>query len=258
MTTEPLQTTSGRRIPQASTPDMTEIRDLPQRLAYVPEGLPAVPGGWTERTWDVAGRSLSLILPASPDAFLDDPEVIAAHEQTEYMPYWAYLWPAALSMAAAVMKRSWTPGTPALELGAGVGLVGLAGCHAGLQMTFTDYDATSVDLCLFNARHQGFSHARGYVLDWRQPAAEQYPLLLGCELLYEDRNHDMLLDVLDQMLLPNGCAWFGDGGRARAERFCRLLTQRGYSYRLYDELGAPLPLLRVGRYQLIEVRRTTD
>lgn len=258
MTTEQPQSSVGHSPPQPSTPDTTEIRDLPPRLTTVPEGLPEVPGGWTERTWDVAGRALSLVLPASPDAFLDDPDVIAAHEQTEYMPYWAYLWPAALSMAAAVLNRSWTPGTPALELGAGVGLVGLAGCHAGLQMTFTDYDATSVNLCLFNAHRQGFPDASGYVLDWRQPAVERYPVLLGCELLYEDRNHDMLLDVLDRMLLPDGCAWFGDGGRARAERFCRLLSQRGYSYRLFDEQGAPLPLLRVGRYQLIEVRRAAD
>jgi hypothetical protein len=53
-----------------------------------------IPGGWTMRTWELAGRTLSLILPAVPDAFLDDPDVVQRHTQSQYMPYWAYLWPA--------------------------------------------------------------------------------------------------------------------------------------------------------------------
>lgn len=239
----------------ASTPDTTEIRRLPPRLVTAPAGLPDVPGGWTQQSWELAGTTLTLVLPADPDAFLDDPQVIAAHEQTQYMPYWAYLWPAALHMATAVLRKSWTPGTSALELGAGVGLVGLAGCHAGLQVTFTDYDPVAVQLCLHNAREQGFAdRSQGEVIDWQQPPDRQYPVILGCEILYEDRNHDLLIPLLRRMLARDGVAWFGDGGRARAERFCRLLSAAGFRYRLFDEEGAPLPLLRVGRYQLIEIR----
>ena len=239
---------------QATTPDMQEIRDQPPALIATPDGLKPVPGGWTERHWDIAGRRLSMVLPAKPDAYLDDPEVVAAHEATEYMPYWAYLWPAAVHMATSVLQQAWTPGTAALELGAGVGLVGLAACHAGLQVTFTDYDATAVRLCEFNAHRQGFTQARGEVLDWTQPQSTQYPVIFGCEILYEDRNHDLLIPVLQQMLARDGVAWFGDAGRVRAERFCRLLGPAGFQYRLFDEAGQPLPLLRIGRYQLIEVR----
>lgn len=239
---------------QPSTPDTTEFVPLPVRRIPTPPGLPEIPGGWTERHWEIVGRKLSLVMPAVPDAFLDDPAVMAAHERNEYMPYWAYLWPAAVHMAAAVLRQPWEPRSPTLELGAGVGLVGLAACHAGLDVVFTDYDATSVDLCLFNAHRQGFLQARGEVVDWRQPPARQYPVILGCEILYEDRNHDLLLPVLQQLLPREGVAWFGDGGRVRAERFCRMLLAAGFQYRLMDEQGESLSQLRVGRYQLIEVR----
>lgn len=239
---------------QPSTPSTTEIRDLPPATTATSK-LPVIPGGWTERSWTIAGREFRLTLPASPDTFLDDPAVAAAHARDEYMPYWAYLWPASLAMSAAVLRQPWPTGTSVLELGAGVGLVGLAALAAGYDVTITDYDAVAVQLALVNAQRHGFDRARGHVLDWREPGTQRYPVLLGCELLYEDRNHELLIAVCQQLLTDGGEAWFGDGGRVRAARFCRLAEATGFAVRLFDEAGDPLPALRVGRYQLIEVRR---
>ena len=50
------------------------------------------------------------------------------------MPYWPYLWPAAYAMSAAVLRENWPPGAAALEIGAGIGLVGLA--HRGRTARF--------------------------------------------------------------------------------------------------------------------------
>jgi predicted nicotinamide N-methyase len=159
-------------------------------------------------------------------------------------------------MTAAVLRQPWPAGTPVLELGAGVGLVGLAALAAEYRVTITDYDPTAVELALYNARRHGFDAVRGHVLDWRTPGTERYPVLLGCELLYEDRNHELLLEVCRSLMTPDGVAWFGDGGRVRAERFCRLATAAGFAVRLFDEAGQPLSALRVGRYQLIELFRS--
>lgn len=233
----------------------TELRDLPAPLADAPPELPEIPGGWTERSWTIAGEELSLLLPAAPDAFLDDAGVLAAHDRDGYMPYWAYLWPASLHMAAAILRRPWPLETPVLELGAGVGFVGLAAAKAGYRVTITDYDATAVQLALFNAHRSGLKRVSGSVLDWRHPAAESYPVILGCELLYEDRNHELLIGVLDKMLADDGVAWFGDGGRMRAERFAGLLPSNRYALSLSDEFGAALPALRVGQYQRLAVQR---
>ena len=235
-------------------PDTLELRTPSVRLAETPAGLPDVPGGWTQKEWTIEGHVFQLILPAAPDDFLDDAEVHAAFERDEYMPYWAYLWPASLKMVATILRTNWVPGTEVLELGAGIGLVGLAGLARGLKVTFSDYEPKAVDLALFNARRAGYSTASGLVLDWRQIPDRRFPLLWGCELLYEDRNHEPLLDLTRKMLCPGGTAWFVDGGRAKAERFCRLAKERGISFRIFDEQMQPLANPRVGRYQLIEVR----
>lgn len=234
--------------------DTLEIRDSIGRLNETPPGLPDVPGGWGQREWVIEGHRFQLVLPAIPDAFLEDASVHAAFDRDEYMPYWAYLWPASLKMVATVLRSDWSAGAEVLELGAGIGLVGLAGLAKGLNVTFSDYEPKAVELALFNARRAGFEHARGLVLDWRNPPAGKFPYLWGCELLYEDRNHEPLLHLTRQMLADDGVAWFVDGGRAKAGRFCNLLQQFGFKHKILDEEGHRLPEPRVGRYQLIEVR----
>lgn len=239
---------------QQTTSSMAELRHLPPAMPSPPVELPHIAGGWTERSWTISGKTLSLVLPARPDALLDDEQVIAAHEQDGYMPYWAYLWPASIPMAEAILQQPWPVDTPMLEVGAGVGFVGLAAALAGYQVTITDYDATAVELALLNARRMGLTNVAGTVLDWRQPTGERFPVVIGCEILYEDRNHELLLDVLRERLAPGGAAWFGDGGRVRAERFIRLAQTAGYSVTLRDETGRELSTPRAGRYQLLELR----
>lgn len=242
---------------QTTTDSMTELRTLPTAMLCPPDELPPVAGGWTERSWTIAGRTMTLVLPAKPDALLDDADVLVAHERDGYMPYWAYLWPASLPMAEAIFKQPWPTNTAVLELGAGVGFVGLAAALAGYRTTITDYDPTAVQLTLFNARRMELPSVTGQVLDWRHPTGECFSVVIGCELLYEDRNHELLLNVLQARLVPGGVAWFGDGGRVRAERFIDLARAAGFILTLRDEQGAELTSPRAGRYQLLELRRNT-
>lgn len=236
-------------------PDTLELHEPSPALGTTPEGLPDVPGGWAEREWTIEGHHFRLVLPSSPDAFLDDAAVHAAFDHDGYMPYWAYLWPASLKMAATILRRDWPAGAEVLELGAGIGLVGLAGLARGLHVTFSDYEPKAVELAQYNARRAGYSQVSGVVLDWRNPLPKQFSWIWGCELLYEDRNHEPLLQLTRAMLAPGGTAWYVDGGRAKAERFCKLLPEFGLSYQLYDEEFQPLQVPRVGRYQLIQVQR---
>jgi len=189
--------------------------------------LPDIPGGWTERQFDIAGRAFTLILPANPDAFLDDPVVHARHDQDGYMPYWSYLWPTSLETAAAVLRSTWTPGTQALEIGAGTGLTGLAGLAMGLEVTFSDYDALSVDLCLLNARRNGFENGQGLVLDWRKPVDRKFAIIFGCDVIYEQPNHGPILGLLHNMLAPQGECWLSDPGRHQSDAFIDLARSEG-------------------------------
>jgi predicted nicotinamide N-methyase len=194
--------------------------------------LPHVPGGWTERTFALGDRSVTLDLPADPDALLEQPAVLDRHARDDYMPYWAHLWPAAIRTAEAIVRFGWTPRGRVLELGCGLGLVGIAaaiaGERTGVHVTLSDYDAEAVAVALHNARRNGLENVTGRLLDWRDPPAERFHAVIGCDLLYEERDHAPLLDALDRLLEPGGLAWFGDPGRSRAIDFWHRAEERGY------------------------------
>jgi predicted nicotinamide N-methyase len=203
--------------------------------------LPSVPGGWTRREFSIGGGSLVLWVPASPDALLDDADVLARNRRDDYMPYWAWIWDAALRMGALVAAEHWPVGARALELGAGLGLVGLAAARVGLAVTFTDHDPLAVEVALRNAAENGVADVRGWVLDWRALAdapRERFPIVLACDVVYEERDHDALLDTLERFLAADGVAWIGDPGRTRVSAFRARAAERGFRV---ETRGAPDP-----------------
>ncbi|MFN7766705.1 MAG: class I SAM-dependent methyltransferase [Planctomycetaceae bacterium] len=194
--------------------------------------LPAIPGAWIDEPFDLGRVVISLRRPADPDAFLDEPEVLAANHRDDYMPYWCHVWPACYETARALVNHSWSPATRVLEIGAGLALPGLAALAIGLDVTISDYDPDALQLVRFNARRQGCeTRLTTLLLDWRQPQNLQYDLIVGCEVIYERRNHPLVLDVLDRMLAPGGEAWISDPGRHTAHLFLEDCRARGYAVR---------------------------
>jgi predicted nicotinamide N-methyase len=193
----------------------------------------------------VSDRRFRLMLPASPDAFLDDPDVQQANRETDYMPYWAYLWPAARKMASHVLNERWQPGASALELGSGIGLVGIAALTAGLRVTFSDYDRTSLSAATQNARLNHVEADAAELLDWRNIETaglrRHFPVILGCDVLYEVSLHAPLLNVIDCFLADGGVCWLGDPGRTAIRVFCAAASERGYAIEVRDERGELCP-----------------
>ena len=218
------------------------------------DDLPPLPCGWIVREYSLGDRVLKLTVPDRPDALLDEREVAAANRQDDYMPYWAYLWPSAIPMAKAVLKADWPEGTRVLELGCGVGLVGVAALAKGCRVALTDYDARSVAAARHNARLNGFENFEAFALDWRQPPATTYPVILGCDLLYEQRHLRPSIDLLEVMLEPGGTCWLTDGGRKVAHQLWYLARERGYAVSMRDSEGREIKTPGV-HYQLFELRR---
>ncbi len=224
-------------------------------------GLPDIPGGWSTREVDLGIRSVRLTLPESPDAFLDDPDVQAANRDSDYMPYWSYLWPSVIQMGRLIACESWPAGQRCLEIGAGIGLAGIAGMIAGLDVTFSDYDSTAVQTARKNAFQNGLGpvpdQATDVLLDWRDPAAvslKPFPVVLGCDVLYEPGTLEPVLNVLDALLADGGVCWIGDPGRQYLPEFCDRLTDRGYSIELRDETGRIVTAYELSSFRLLVLR----
>ncbi|MBT4866664.1 MAG: methyltransferase domain-containing protein [Planctomycetaceae bacterium] len=218
-------------------------------------GLPVIPGGWMSREVVIGSQTFSLALPADPNEFLSDPETLASRpDDDDYAPYWPHLWTSARPMAEAIASANWTDATRTLELGCGVGLVGLAGLASGLDVTFSDYEPHAVQLAHHNAHANGFDKAGALVLDWREPISERFPVILACDVVYDVSDHLPLLDLLAVMLEERGCCWIGDAGRQTAASFIELARRRNFDVELHDEYGNRMLEPHVGRFQLMQLR----
>jgi len=162
----------------------------------------------------VDGRSFLIERPSESDRLLDAPEVHAAFERDEYMPYWADLWPAARMLAKVIVREPWQPGQAALEIGCGLGLPGIAALSCGLSVTFSDYDPCALRFTAANARLNGFENFQTTQLDWRHPPADlRTGLLLAADLIYELRNIEPLVAFINHVLVPDGICLLTDQDR---------------------------------------------
>lgn len=174
-------------------------------------------------------QEVLLARPADPDRLLDDPGVLAWNARDDYMPYWAYLWPGAFLLAEAVAREPWTVGQQALEIGCGLGLAGLVALRRGLNVRFTDYDEAPLRFVQRSVVENGLDPSCSSIgwLDWRDLPPEQYPVILGADVLYERRLVPLVANLIATMLAPGGLALIAGPYRVAAEGFEAALEPLG-------------------------------
>ncbi len=230
-----------------------------------PPDLPELAGGWARRDVDVgADAPCRLWVPRAPDALLDDEAVQERNRFNDTMPYWAWVWDSAPEMArlAADIGREVareSGGGAVLELGAGLGLVGLAAALAGgpaIRLTLSDHDPLALGALRVNASANGVV-AAVLDLDWRRPDAVErgaFDVVLGCDVTYEGQTHEPLLDVMDRALASHGQAWLADPGRPRLVQFLKRASARGFRCDVLDA-GGRVAEPEVGSYRSIRLNR---
>jgi predicted nicotinamide N-methyase len=213
--------------------------------------LPDVAGGWAEQAISVGDKTVRLALPADPDAVLDDAVTLEQNQIDDYMPYWCWLWPAAIKMAQVVDRLPIAAGLRGLELGCGLGLVGTTALMAGLDVVMSDYRDEPVRTAKYNAALNGFRQATTRKVNWREEPRQSYDYLIACDVLYEANEHHPILDFIGAAIKAGGECWIGDPGRAHSGDFVRLSRTRFDVSLLTLELE---PLQRVPLNQFFLIR----
>jgi len=186
-------------------------------------------------TLELNDRNICLARPADPDRLLDDPVVLDWNRRDDYMPYWAYLWPAAFLLADAVAREQWalpaadSRGAEALEIGCGLGLAGLVALARGMDVQFTDYDAAPLQFVARSAAENGFDPTRFTIrrLDWRSLPDERFSLILGADVIYEAPLVRLVANLLDTLLAPGGLGLIASPYRAASHAFPAALASVG-------------------------------
>lgn len=177
-------------------------------------------------------NAMKIVAPADPDALLDDPEAEKRYAADQSLPYWPVIWPSSLMLAEQIQTSRPHAGAGqsrrVLELGCGLGIAGIAAGMVGAQVTFTDYDQDALLFAGHNAQINGLSHYSLRLLDWRKPDSDLFDWIIASDVLYERRLHEILINVIDHMLAPDGEVWMTDPQRSAAADFPLLAASRGY------------------------------
>lgn len=117
------------------------------------------------------------------------------------------IWPAARLLAAAVSR--FAAGSEVLEIGAGVGLVGLACCDVASKVTLTDCNTTCLRALEYNVRLNRWSQkATVRFLDFGDldHPILQYPRIVASDVVCCDRDAIILAQALRALLQHDGKA----------------------------------------------------
>jgi predicted nicotinamide N-methyase len=190
-------------------------------------GLPDGIGTVTE-TIPFGGRNLTLLRPSDGDALLD--ALLEEDDPSEDdLPFWAELWPSGVALTALLAGRE-LRGVRTLELGCGLGLVGIAAAAGGAEVLATDWSEQALAFTAANAAANRVRVRTGRVA-WADPGpiteAAPWPLVLAADVLYEPRNVPLLLGLLPRLVGPEGEILLADPGRPPSEGFLQGLDDDG-------------------------------
>ena len=146
--------------------------------------------------------------------------------------YWRRVWPAGLGLASYIVDRFGADGLrgrEVLDLGCGVGLIGIVCGRLGARVTFLDREAAALAAVRRNCRRNGLAPARTIGGDWnhggQRLAPATYDLVVGGDVVYDDLEWPALGTALMRTLRPGGQALLADPGWVPAQAAGGLSTQ---------------------------------
>ena len=170
----------------------------------------------------VGDRRFKFFVPESLDPFLDKDDVFSQ------FPLWSKIWEASIVLANHVVAMPVDPRGQLLEIGCGVGLVGIVAASYGHRVTMTEYNRDALNFARANARvnhTSGSSEPEIVELDWTKPVLEgRFDTILGSEVIYKEEYFEPLSDLFRRYLKPHGEIILSEGLRKTSLAFFKRMA----------------------------------
>lgn len=177
-------------------------------------------------TLTAAGRSWLI------DAVKDQDRLLAAADHFDNFPYGLLLWDGAVVLADALAEIGSLEGRSVLELGAGVGLTGLAARHLKASVVQMDHAPEALELARRNALLNGIGGITQTIADWAHwEVPGRFDLIVGSDILYDGSAHAPIARVLQANLADGGVTILTDPGRTATPLFVRDMREAGWDVR---------------------------
>ena len=147
----------------------------------------------------INGRKFSLLLPEYLDRFINSVDAL------DEFPLWAKIWKASWVLAGYLADMPPDVNKRILEIGAGVGLVGMVAATFGHRVTMTEYNSDALNFARANACLNHCPDLPIKKLDWNHPELkDQFDLIVASEVTYNEENFSPLIRLFQSNLKPGG------------------------------------------------------
>ncbi len=184
----------------------------------------------------IMGKEFTLFTVKSIDELLDQliekgPTDEAVKD--ERLPYWPEIWPSSVALSKYIMEKfSDMQNCKAIELGCGIGLVGIVAAIKNVDIVLTDYQP---DALLFAEMNWLINLGRSpstIQMDWRLPdLSEEFDLIFGSDIIYEERFFWPLIELFQRFSGEDTHILLSEPNRKVARRFFNLLRKEGFTIR---------------------------
>jgi predicted nicotinamide N-methyase len=152
-----------------------------------------------QRELAVGERSFRFLVPVSLEPFVDPENLFKA------FPLWAKIWEASLILANRLSAMPPLHNQRWLELGAGLGVVGIVAATFQHDVTITEFDRHALDFIRANAHLNDCTPRSIRRLDWTQPDLDtRFDRIVGSELIYNEKDFPALRTLFLSLLKPDG------------------------------------------------------
>jgi predicted nicotinamide N-methyase len=152
-----------------------------------------------ERELVIGKRRFRFLVPVSLEPFLDTEDLFKG------FPLWTKIWEASLVLAHRLSAVSPLKGRRWLELGAGIGVVGVAAAAFQHDITITEHDPHALNFIHANAHLNDCKPNDIRQLDWMQPDLKTpFDRIIGSELVYNEKDFPALRALFNALLQSDG------------------------------------------------------
>jgi predicted nicotinamide N-methyase len=142
------------------------------------------------------------------------------------LPYWAKVWESSFLLAYFLGKQPVVLGQRMLEIGAGIGVVGIYASLCGHRVTITDINEDALLFARANVLLNSATQAAVEKLDWNDCAdIEPYDVIFGSEIVYDRKSYSALVNFLNKALAPKGIIFLAKDATLHAPAFFAELTK---------------------------------
>ena len=167
----------------------------------------------------IRDRDFSFFVPESLDSFIDQEDLF------HNFPLWTKIWEASIILADYLAGLEVEPEKIFLEIGCGLGLVGIVASSFGHRVTMTEYNQDALSFASANALLNNLTGLEIKELDWNRPQVKgTFDYIVGSEITYKENNFQPLLKLFKTFLRDDGEIIIANGIRKTSMELIRRMS----------------------------------